>query len=188
MDPSANNYDITATTDDGSCEYTVTFRVDMNAVGFSFTTPEVNGTFNGWCGSCNAMIGGDMDGDGIWETTINLPNGDYEFKFSADNWGNQEALTDGSPCTVTTINEPDNFVNRTLSVTENMTYEAVWNACPVDCPADITGDGVININDFLAVNSNFGTNCTCASDLNGDGQVDINDFLILNSAFGTTCD
>ena len=42
----------------------VTFQVDMNTVDpATFTTPEVNGTFNSWCGNCAAMT--DADGDNI---------------------------------------------------------------------------------------------------------------------------
>ena len=49
----------------------MTFQVDMNNVDpTTFTTPEVNGTFNGWCGSCAAMS--DPDGDNIWDVTIDL--------------------------------------------------------------------------------------------------------------------
>ena len=67
----------------------VTFQVDMNDVDPStFTTPEVNGNFNSWCGSCAPMS--DPDGDNIWDITIDLANGSYEYKFSADNWGIQE--------------------------------------------------------------------------------------------------
>lgn len=33
--------------------YNVTFKVNMNEVAAAYTTPEVNGTFNGWCGGCN---------------------------------------------------------------------------------------------------------------------------------------
>ena len=31
--------------------YSVTFKLDMTDYTGSFTTPEVNGTFNGWCGA-----------------------------------------------------------------------------------------------------------------------------------------
>ena len=55
------------------------------------------------------------------------------------------------------------------------------------CPGDINGDGLVDINDFLSLNSAFGSNCTCAEDINGDGTVDVNDFLELNSAFGNVC-
>jgi hypothetical protein len=59
----------------------------------------------------------------------------------------------------------------------------------VPCPADINGDGIVNIQDFLAFNSAFNTTCNgCPQDINGDGVVDVLDFLELNSAFGTTCD
>jgi hypothetical protein len=56
------------------------------------------------------------------------------------------------------------------------------------CPQDLTNDGLIDVNDFLMFNTDFGTSCTsCPEDLTGDGVVDINDFLMLNSAFGTAC-
>ena len=55
------------------------------------------------------------------------------------------------------------------------------------CPADVNGDGFVNVNDFLALNSLFGLNCTCPEDITGDGEVNINDFLSFNSAFGTVC-
>jgi hypothetical protein len=182
MDPTAVNFNPNATVESGLCSYAVTFSVDMNAVTDPFVIAEVNGSFNGWCGGCNPLS--DNDSDGIWEGTINIQNGDYEFKFAADSWGIEEALTDGSPCTNTT----DTFINRTLSVTGNMTYGPVaWNACPVNCPEDINGDGVVDINDFLALNSGFGQACTCPEDINSDGVVDINDFLSLNSAFGSVC-
>jgi hypothetical protein len=57
------------------------------------------------------------------------------------------------------------------------------------CTGDITGDAVVDIQDFIAFNSAFGTVCEdCAEDLNGDGVVDTQDFLILNSNYGLSCD
>jgi hypothetical protein len=56
------------------------------------------------------------------------------------------------------------------------------------CPSEMTGDGLIDINDFIQFNSAFGNSCTnCPEDLSGDGMVDVNDFLILNSSFGQPC-
>jgi len=103
----------------------VTFQVDMNSVDpTTFTTPEVNGTFNGWCGNCAAMT--DADGDGVWDITIDIANGAYEFKFAADNWGIQENLLAGSWCTVTNFG----FTNRTLNVSGDTTLPVVcWNSC-----------------------------------------------------------
>ena len=102
----------------------VTFRVDMNGVT-GFTTPEVNGTFNGWCGGCAPMADG--DGDGVWELTIALDPGTYEYKFAYDTWAGQENLTQGSPCTITT----DGFTNRTVTVAgDNIDLGVVcWGSC-----------------------------------------------------------
>ena len=89
--------------------YNVTFQVDMNNVTDPFTTPEVNGTFNAWCGGCAPMT--DENLDGVWELTVSLEEGNYEYKFAYDSWAGQENLTSGSACTITT----DGFTNRTLS-------------------------------------------------------------------------
>ena len=62
----------------------------MNNVGFNFVTPEVNGTFNNWCGNCWPMT--DVDSDNIWSTTVVLTEGEYKFKYSVDNWSEQENL------------------------------------------------------------------------------------------------
>jgi hypothetical protein len=185
-DPTATNYSAAATTDDGSCKFLVTFKVDMNGVPFAFNDAFVNGSFNGWCGSCNILT--DSDNDGIWESTFELNNGNYEFLFTANTWDFIEAMTDGSSCTNTTVDGSNTFINRTLTVDGVIEYETAWEACPVSCPSDITGDGVVNIDDFLALNSAFGNVCSgCPADITGDGVVNIDDFLALNSAFGTVC-
>ena len=69
--------------------FNVTFRVNMQNAP-SFSQAEVNASFNNWCGNCNPMT--DANGDGIWETTIALNAGYYEYKFSADAWNIQETL------------------------------------------------------------------------------------------------
>jgi hypothetical protein len=103
--------------------YTVVFQVDMNGQT-GFTTPEVNGTFNSWCGNCTPMS--DTDGDNIWSVAVTLPEGNYEYKFSHDNWAGQESLAAGSSCT----NTSGTFTNRTLVLDQNMTLDAVcWSSC-----------------------------------------------------------
>jgi 1,4-alpha-glucan branching enzyme len=107
----------------GAEAFNVTFSVDMQNVT-GFTTPEVNGTFNGWCGNCNAMS--DADGDNIWEVTLNLPEGNYEYKFAHDAWTGQENLNSGSSCTVTN----NGFTNRSLNLTGDVVLDAVcWGSC-----------------------------------------------------------
>jgi len=118
----------------------VTFKVDMTQYNLApGLVPEVNGTFNGWCGNCNSMT--DANGDGVWETTVVIPNGSYQYKFSISNWAQQESLTPGSSCTVTL----DGFTNRTLSLTAGSTllpYASVviptvcWNSCSA-CSANL---------------------------------------------------
>jgi hypothetical protein len=87
----------------------VTFRVNMVGVS-GFTTPEVNGTFNGWCGGCFQLT--DVNLDGVWEGTTFLSAGTYEYKFAYDSWSGQESLVPGTPCTVTN----SGFTNRLLVV------------------------------------------------------------------------
>ena len=105
--------------------FNVTFKVDMNQSGQTFTTPEVNGTFNGWCGACAPLS--DANGDNIWELTIPLQPGAFEYKFAYDNWANGgESLTEGSSCTVTS----NGFTNRAIIVSADTVLEAVcWASC-----------------------------------------------------------
>jgi 1,4-alpha-glucan branching enzyme len=153
--------------------YDVTFRLDMNGVT-GFTTPEVNGTFNAWCGNCNPMS--DSDGDGIWETTISIPEGSYEFKYSYDNWAGQEMLVPGTICTITT----DGFTNRSLEVSADMTLGVVcWESCIACEVAPVMYDVTfrVDMNDVSGfttpeVNGTFNTwcgNCNPMSDSDGDG-------------------
>jgi len=79
-----------------SAQNNITFSVDM--AGQSFTQAYVSGSFNSWSGDSNPLT--DMGG-GIWEVTLPIPDGEYEFKFTFDNWTGQEAFTQGDVCTIT---------------------------------------------------------------------------------------
>ena len=123
-DPTANNYNPIANLDDGSCLYNVTFFVDMSEVTQSYTTPEVYGNFNFWCGGCAPMT--DINNDSIWEITIPLTVGTYEYKFAADTVNIEESLYESDSCVVTAWG----FSNRVLNVTGNQTLDTVcWNTC-----------------------------------------------------------
>ena len=111
----------------------VTFQVDMNQVTAGFTTPEVNGQWNSFCGNCNPLT--DANNDGIWETTLPLLSGSYEYKFSADAWSIQEDLDTLLSC-INYTNDPNapngyGYVNRVLNVgSSDMTLPLVcWNSC-----------------------------------------------------------
>lgn len=151
--------------------YTVTFRVNMqNQTGF--TTPEVNGTFNNWCGNCNPMT--DTNADGIWETTITLQAGSYEYKFSADGWGSQENLTPGASCTVTN----GGFTNRSLNLSANTTLDIVcWGLCtncapptyPVTFKVDMSNQTGFTTPEVNGTFNGWCGNCNPMTDANADG-------------------
>ena len=63
-------------------------------------------------------------------------------------------------------------------------------SCAVSCPADVNGDGVVNVLDLIDVLLCFGQpaipGCE-AEDINGDGTVNVLDLIELLLAFGTAC-
>lgn len=104
--------------------YNVGFQVDMNQYSGTFTTPEVNGLFNGWCGNCSPLT--DDNNDGIWSTWIPMIADSMEYKFSVDAWADQEALTPGTLCTKTS----GGFTNRFIQLTSDILLPPVcWNEC-----------------------------------------------------------
>jgi hypothetical protein len=146
----------------------------MSNVAFNYGIPEVNGTFNNWCGNCAPMS--DADGDNIWTLTIPLQAGSYQYKFSYDSWSGQEALTDGSACTITT----DGFTNRNIEVSEDVNLGVVcWESCS-QCetlPVTYTVDFQVDMQTVVGVNSvevngtfnNWCGACFPLSDADGDG-------------------
>ncbi len=106
----------------------VTFKVDMNQFGGSFTKAYVSGSFNNFSGDANELL--DADGDKVYETTLTLPVGLYEYKFSLDNWAQQEQLSPTTTCTKTTIDGVNVFVNRKLALSGNAVVGPVcFNSC-----------------------------------------------------------
>ncbi len=141
--------------------YNVTFKVDMTQTT-GFTTPELNGTFNSWCGNCTQMS--DANNDGIWEVTVSLQAGSYEYKFAHDNWAGSEQLTEGSLCTVT----GGGFTNRVINVTGNTVLNPVCyascSACVVAVPG-CTNASASNYNPAATTNDG---SCLFATTLNVD--------------------
>ena len=106
--------------------YDVDFSVDMNSfTGDAFTGVFVNGTFNGWAGGSNPLA--DDDGDGVWTGTYNLPQGSHEYKFTLDEWAQQENFNGNEDCTVSADNVN---INRGLIVSNNTTLPTYcFNSC-----------------------------------------------------------
>ncbi|MDG1238047.1 MAG: plastocyanin/azurin family copper-binding protein [Flavobacteriales bacterium] len=104
----------------------VTFQVDMSEVTDPYSVPEINATFNSWCGNCNAMS--DTDNDSVWDVTIALIPGDtIEYKYSADSWTIQETNDPGASCT----NGDSTYTNRVLVIpNSDMILDVVcWASC-----------------------------------------------------------
>ena len=55
----------------------------------------VNGTFNGWCGTCNALT--QSTGD-IWTLVLPLAPGEYEYKFTVNGWDQEEDVPLNGSC------------------------------------------------------------------------------------------
>ncbi len=79
-----------------SAQQNITFSVDMT--GQTFTQAYVSGSINAWSGEANPLT--DMGGN-IWEVTLPISDGEYEYKFTYDNWTGQEAFAQGDVCTIT---------------------------------------------------------------------------------------
>lgn len=71
--------------------------------------------------------------------------------------------------------------NNSIAIVDMGAYEVQPSVDP--CPSDITGDGVVNVNDLLAVISAWGSGSGPA-DVTGDGFVNVNDLLAVISAWG----
>ncbi|KAB2807353.1 T9SS type A sorting domain-containing protein [Phaeocystidibacter luteus] len=159
--------------------YNVTFRVDMSTYTGSYTTPEVNGEFNNWCGNCAPLA--DPDGDDIWELTVPIMADSIEYKFSYDNWAGQESLSPGSPCTKTN----GNFTNRFMYVTADTVLEAVcWESCATCTGAPVSANVTFQVDlsnysgSYTEVNingtfNNWCGNCAVMTDANMDSIYEI---------------
>ena len=196
----------------------VTFKVDMNqyAEGYAYSGVFINGSFNGWCGTCNPMD--DADGDGVWELTLSLNPGTIEYKFTLDGWNYQEELAgiEGIEACTSLI---DGYTNRSLTFEADVALDAVcWESCSAcedlgGCtdpnflefdPYAATDDGscttaivygcvydaASNYNALANVDDNsceFDGTGDCQADLDGDGAITTGDLLAFLASFGQTC-
>ncbi len=176
----------TTTTDcaSGPQNGNITFQVDMSEFGGDFMTVFAAGTFNNFSENANPLA--DDDGDGIWEATIPLNGGTYEYKFQLDMWAQQEEFADGDPCTVT---DPSGvFINRLLEVDGDATFCFIYNSCTACDGNNVFGVEVDDqiftvqpslVRDFTLLQ--FGESQNAAKDvrvINTVGQVVFTDRLI----------
>ena len=129
----------------------VTFQVDMSNVSSSFTNVYVSGTVNNWSGNANQLT--DVDGDGVYEGTLSLLPGSYEYKFTYDNWTGQESLdaTLDSACTITT----GAFTNRyaTFGSADTTLPVVCWEEC-ISCAPASSGCSELFFSEYSEGSSN----------------------------------
>ena len=172
-DASANNYNVEATSDDGSCLFNTTFNVDMSCAGTDFYEVFVTGPLWGWPANSgfNQLL--DDDGDGIYSVTIETPAGDIEYKYGIDGFADQENLIDdmqnGASCAPVT--DYSGYANRLAASgsTTNDTYGSC-EACPdeedvlgcTDASANnYNADATLDDNSCL-FNTTFNVDMSCA--------------------------
>jgi hypothetical protein len=105
---------------------TVNFQVDMNNYTANFDQVYLSGSFNNWAGNANPLS--DDDFDGIWEGSLAVPNGSYEYKVTLDDWAAQEQFIGTEECTK---RDPSGqFVNRLLLVSADVDLpKFCFNSC-----------------------------------------------------------
>ena len=55
------------------------------------------------------------------------------------------------------------------------------------CPADVDGNGIVSVDDLLAVIAAYNSSCSCPADINNDGVVNIEDILAVLADYGQVC-
>ena len=210
-DENAQNYDADATIDDGSCSYMVTLRVDMSQQDVSPNGVHVAGAFQNWDPAGTEMS---TQGLGLYEITLQLTNGAYQFIYVNDSvWAGQETV----PAECGIDNGFGGF-NRLVTVDgADMVLDVVCFGSCTACsgctdpfsaefhPFAGSDDGSCETalvfgctypdadNYNSAANSEDGT-CefsgggSCPTDIDGDGNTAVGDLLIILGAFGQPCE
>lgn len=111
----------------------VTFNVDMNEQTVTGGVFISGATIDDWIGSQVEMT--DADGDGVYTVTLDLDQGDHEYKYMIGSWNTSEQLdpVEDAACTFTN----GGFTNRLLTITseEALDLDVV---CYASCEACAT--------------------------------------------------
>jgi len=182
-DPQAINYNPDAFFETDDCVYNITFQLDLNGPHPpEIDIPEVNSSVNGWCGDCWAMS--DDDGNGVWEITVPMPQGQHLWKFSADAWEVQEQPVGvlESPCF---LFDENGFVNRTINVEGPMTLPPFcWESClPCGAIPGCTNPEASNWNPWANFDNGSCTGLTIQCEL---WETEITTTLVLDNYPGET--
>jgi serine protease AprX len=129
--------------------------------------------------------------DGISTTTLSHPFSDYSdvlelsaagaVAFDGDN-GIAGALVDQGTWRTAFLAFPVEAMPEPEDRRSLLLAAVNWVPQPPSCPADITGDGTVSVEDLLVVLSNWGG--SGAADINEDGIVDVMDLLGVVAEWG----
>lgn len=117
----------------------VTFNVDMSEQTVSGAVYISGESIDEWAGASVELT--DADGDNVYSVTLELPQGDHEYKYMIGSWDTSEQLdaVADSACTITT----GGFTNRLLSITSEDAIDLA-TVCYESCEACIIDNVVEN--------------------------------------------
>lgn len=117
----------------------VTFNVDMSEQTVSGAVYISGESIDGWAGASVELT--DADGDNVYSVTLELEQGDHEYKYMIGSWDTSEQLdaVGDSACTITT----GGFTNRFLSITSEEAIDLA-TVCYESCEACIIDNVVEN--------------------------------------------
>lgn len=151
-DSTACNYDPTAVTDDGSCDYTCLGCTDALACNFDVTATVNDGSCNYTCFGCTDPFACNYSS----EATID--NGTCDYSCSgctdpeADNYDPAATVDDGSCVQGSQFCGPGTIWDPELLI-------CVGTVTEDPCPADLDTDGIIGTGDLLELLGMFGMYC-----------------------------
>ena len=130
----------------------VTFNVDMSEETVSADGVKILGSMTGWQDADMT----DDDGDGVYSATFDLVTGEYEYLYR-NGTDIIESFEDGDPCTKTTFDGPNVFINRVLEITSGGVLDldpVCFNSCEMCDPSSIDETLVIDgLNIYPTVSS-----------------------------------
>ena len=202
----AQNYDSEAAADDGSCQYLITLRVNMSNEMVSGDGVHVTGSFQDWDPGATALSY--FGGYGIYEITLALANGSYEYKFVNGNaWGGDESVSGcGNGGNRVLVVEGADAVTDAFcfgscegcagcldpfSLEYNPFAGADDGSCATALAYGCIYEDASNFDPSANVDDGsceFDASASCAGDLDGDGAVATSDLLAFLAAFGLSCE
>lgn len=127
----------------------VTFHVDVNSLELdTWDNINLNGDFNDWCGNCVTME--DDNADGVFDATIYVTPGEYQYLFTLNFWELNGGAPIGSDCDW----EPcDEWANYGFTIPENSEPIDLptwcWATCESECTTAIGASPELLLEGFV---------------------------------------